>query len=630
MVSCARMGNPDGGWFDETPPKITGSSPEDMATGITGNKVIINFDEYIKLDNPTEKIVVSPPQLEAPEIKGQGKRIVVELKDTLKENTTYTIDFSDAISDNNEGNPLGNYTFSFSTGDYIDTLEVSGMVVNAENLEPVKGILVGLFTNTADSAFQTEPMLRVSRTDSRGRFVIRGIAEGSYRIYALQDMDGNYMLSQRAEMLAFTDDIITPSCKPDIRQDTIWADSLRIKDIQRVGYTHFFPDNIVLRAFNQEVKDRAFLKYERKNPDNFTLFFSYGSDELPSLRGLNFDDFGAFIIEPSLKNDTITYWLRDTTLVNQDTLRMEMTYMMTDTLGMLVSNTDTLEVLPKVSYEKRLKQQERDYEDWKKKQDRAKKKGARYDSIMPIKHLEPEYSIPNVLDPDKNIIIRMPSPIEHIDTGAIHLYVNRDSTWYRANCQLRESKDSPRTYELLGEWRPGLEYSLEIDSLAFTDIYFKSSNKMKKGFKVGNMEDYCSLMLNISGLPDSIIADMVVELLNAQDNAIKTVKTKNNGAEIYYIKPGTYYVRAFIDSNGNGVWDTGEYANHLQPEYVYYYPEKIECKGNWDLRLPWNVTARSVDNQKPSEIIKQKPEQEKKIKQQNLQRARKLGIPPPL
>ena len=103
------MGQPDGGWYDDDPPVVVGSSPEDRATNIKTKKITIYFDEFIKIDNPSEKVIVSPPQLETPEIKAAGKKIVVELKDTLKENTTYTIDFSDAISDNNEGNPMGNY-----------------------------------------------------------------------------------------------------------------------------------------------------------------------------------------------------------------------------------------------------------------------------------------------------------------------------------------------------------------------------------------------------------------------------------------------------------------------------------------------------------------------------------------
>ncbi|WP_273414286.1 Ig-like domain-containing protein, partial [Prevotella aurantiaca] len=326
VFSCARMGNPDGGWYDEEPPRILGTSPADGSNDVNSKKVTILFNEFITLNNPTEKVVVSPPQLETPEIKVSGKHITIELQDKLKENTTYTIDFSDAIADNNEGNPLGNYTYSFSTGNTIDTMEVAGYVLEAQNLEPVKGILVGLYSNLNDTAFQRQPMLRVARTDGSGRFIIKGVAKGDYRIYALQDVDGNYRFSQQSEKLAFTPEIIVPSSKPDVRQDTIWRDSLRISDIKRVPYTHFLPDDVVLSAFTEVQTNRYLLKSERKEADHFSLFFSYGNAELPKIKGLNFNEKNAFITEPSLNQDTITYWLRDTMLVNQDTLRMQLSY----------------------------------------------------------------------------------------------------------------------------------------------------------------------------------------------------------------------------------------------------------------------------------------------------------------
>lgn len=624
VCSCARMGQPDGGWYDETPPVIVRTAPADQSVNVSQRKINIYFDEFIKIENPTEKVVISPPQIEQAEIKASGKKIEVELKDSLKANTTYTIDFSDAITDNNEGNPLGNYTYTFSTGDHIDTLEVSGYVLDAKNLEPIKGILVGLYSNLSDTAFTTEPMLRVSRTDSRGRFVIRGIAAGDYHIYALQDADNNYIFNQKSECIAFSPDVITPSFRPDIRQDTLWRDSLHIDSIARVPYTRFLPDNIVLRAFTELQTNRYLIKTERAEPDRFSLYFSYGDSLLPEVRGLNFNSDSAFVVEATERLDTVTYWLRDTMLVNQDTLKVELKYMATDTLGVLRLQTDTVDMLAKVPYEKRLEQKADEYKEWKKKQDKAKKRGKEYETEMPEAMLEPKYDVASEPDPDKNITITMPVPLLSADTARMHLYSKHDTLWYRSPFVFRPKEGVSRTYEILGEWRPGIEYSLEIDSAAFVDIYGKASAAYKQGFKVKTEDSYATLMLDIAGMADTTI---VVQLLNSNDEPVKETATRNGRAEFFYVAPGTYFARMFIDSDVDGEWDTGDYAARRPAETTYYYPGKIECKEKWDLTLTWNPTSVPVERQKPATIVKQKPEQEKTIKKRNLERAKKLGIP---
>lgn len=627
LGSCAKMGQPDGGWYDETPPRIVGTTPQDKAVGVKSKKITIYFDEFIQIDNPTEKVVVSPPQMEAPEIKGAGKKIVVELKDTLKENTTYTVDFSDAISDNNEGNPLGNYTYSFSTSDHIDTLEVSGNVVNAEDLEPVKGILVGLYA-LADSMqtedpFLSKPMLRVSRTDSRGRFVVRGIAPGRYRVVALQDADGNYFFSQKSEMLAFSNDVIEPRFTDAVRQDTVWRDSLHIDSIRSIGYTRFLPDDIVLRAFTERQTDRYFLKAERTDARMFTLFFSGGDAKLPEVKGINFNSDGAFLTECTENKDTARFWLRDTLLVNQDTLRMQLTYMATDTLGKLVTTIDTLDVLAKTPYAKRLKEKARAYDEWKKTQEKAKKRGRNYLETMPAELLEPKYSVKSQPDPDQNIIIDMPVPLASVDTSKIHLYAKHDTLWYRSKFIFREKKAIPRRYEIIGEWRPDVEYSFEVDSTAFVDIYGNVCAAYKQGLKVKSEDEYGTLLMTING-SDSV--PRMAQLLDTGDRVVKTVKVENGNAEFFYITPGTYYMRMFRDVNGNGIWDTGDYASGLQAEQTSYYPEKIECKAKWDITLSWNPEARDAAHQKPYAITKQKADKDKTVKHRNAERARKMGI----
>ena len=631
LSACARMGNPDGGWFDEQPPRVVGSMPKEQSIGIGNKKITIFFDEYIKLDNPSEKVVISPPQLEQADIRTQGKRITVELKESLKPNTTYTVDFSDAISDNNEGNPMGNYTFTFSTGDHIDTLEVGGTVLEAENLEPIKGILVGLYDigdgssdfSATDTLLRSAPMQRVSRTDSRGRFHVKGVAPGRYRVFALQDADANYVWNAKSEKVAFLHTVVVPTSKPDIRQDTLWRDSLHIADIVQTGYTHFLPDDLVLRAFTEKQTDRYYIKSERTEANNFKIYFSYGHEKLPRIRPLDFDSTSTIIVEPTVNQDTITYWLADTALVNRDTLTVEMNYFANDTTGVLREHTDTLTLLSKQPYSRRLKQQQEAFEKWQKQQERRRKRGQPVQDSMPAPDLKMEYMVPSGLDPDHNLTFKSPTPLVKADTAAIHLYQKIDTLWYRAHYLFGEKPGYPRNYQLISEWQPGSEYSLEIDSAAFVDIYGTASRAYKQGFKVRSTDEYATVVITLSGMNGK---NAVVELLSQSDKPVKKTAAEGGVATFYYVKPGTYYMRMFVDENNNGLWDTGSYTELRQPEPCYYYPGKLECRAKWDLRQTWDPTAKPLDRQKPSEILQQKGEQQRKIRQRNADRARSMGV----
>ena len=641
FISCARMGNPDGGWYDDTPPYVVSASPADKGVKVKNRKISINFSEYIKIEDAQSKVIVSPPQIEQADIRAAGKRILIELKDSLKENTTYTIDFSDAISDNNENNPMGNYTYSFSTGDRIDTLEVSGYCLNAENLEPIKGILVGLYEaptsvqdstahsltgavgGASDSIFHKQPFLRVSRTNGSGQFTIKGVAPGKYNVYALQDADGDFLFNQKSEVVGFSHEVVEPTWKPDTRQDTIWTDSLHIADILRVPYTHFLPDDVTLLCFQEPQTDRFLLKAERKDPEKITLYFTYGSDSLPRIRGLNFSADSAFVLEASEHRDTLDYWLRDTLLINQDSLEMELTYLMTDTTGVLIEKTDTMLMIPKVGYEKRKKQENKEMEKWLKEQEKKKKRGEPYESVRAQQPLSPRLSASGQIDPLQIIYIEMPAPLARCDTAAIHLYSKIDSLWYNAPFVFRQT--GTRNYELQGEWREGVEYSLEVDSAAFESIYGLVSNSIKQGLKVKTTDDYSMLSVSISGIADSV--DVIMELLDQSDKVVRREKVGDNRqADFFYLKPGTYYIRAFEDWNRNGRWDTGCYDDDLQAEPVYYHHEEVECKQKWDVSRSWNVAAMPRYKQKPAKITKQKPDKAKQLKNRNLERAKEKGI----
>jgi len=622
IAGCARMGSPDGGWYDDTPPYVVSSTPEDGATFVETRRIVINFNEYIKLQDAQSKVIISPPQLEIPEIKEGGKRIIVELKDSLKQNTTYTIDFGDAISDNTEGNPMGNYAFTFSTGSRIDTLQVSGYVLSAENLEPVKDVLVGLYDDLSDTVFTSKPMTRISRTDSRGHFCIKGVAPGTYRAYALQDADENFSYSQKSEMLAFSHSQYEPSWKPDVRQDTVWRDSLHIANILRTPYTHFLPDDVTLLAFTPVQDSRYLLKTERKEPNRLDFYFTYGDSLPPRLRGLNFDADSAFVVEASSKNDTVFYWLRDTTLVNQDTLLVEAQYMMTDTTDLLISKTDTLEFLPKVPYEKRLKAKQKEVEDWLKAQEKKKKKGETYDSIMPREFLKLKMSPTGSIIPGGSVAFEAETPLGRVDTAGIHLYVKVDSTFQQMDYTFSWTPKDVRRFVLKADWKLNTEYSIELDSASVTDIYGLETYSSQQTLKVRNEEEFCTLTVNLSGVKDT---GVVVQLLSSSDAVVGQVRARQGKAVFRYLNPGKFFLRAFVDANGNNVWDTGDYYADRQPEAVYYYHEEMECKAKWSHTCDWNLTALPLYRQKPAAVVKQKPEKERKLRNRNLDRAKQLG-----
>lgn len=698
LMACANMGTPDGGPYDETPPKIVRTTPKFGATGSDATKIVIEFDEIVKIENAQEKVVVSPPQLEQPEIEASGRKVVVTLLDSLKPGMTYTIDFGDAIVDNNEGNPYGDYAFTFSTGERIDTFQVSGNVLDASNLEPIKNMLVGLYrvgddgdeaevAELHDSVFRTIPFERISRTDSRGHFVVKGLAPGKYRAFALNDQNQNFVYDQRSEMIAFSERILATSSKPDVRQDTIWHDSIHYDSIVPVPYTHYYPDDVVLMAFESAKQNLYKLKEERPIPQQFTIIFTAPCDTLPKLTGLNFDAEDAFIIDASQKKDTVNYWIRDSLIYNLDTLGIRIDYYGTDTLGNLAPTVDTLYLVSKLTKEKIAKQQKEKYEEWVKeckqktkeerrakknetkkdedeneqlpveqgelveltdsiqdaeqqlvtpveKEDNAekidedtssgkkKKKKKKDDDIeieippMPEEFMEFKTTNAQSLDPDKNIDFTFPEPLDSVDMSKIHFYNKVDSIITPARFLFRRVPGKVMTYRFYAEWEADSAYSLEIDTAAFVSIYGKRNEATKRNIKVKSLDSYSTLFVVLSNAP----ANSMVQLIDASDKPVKTVKAQDGKADFYFVNPGTYYMRLYDDANGNGEWDTGEYDDNLQPEQMYYYPEALTLKAQWEITQDWNPTAVPLPKQKPAKITKQKPDKEKSIKKKNFER----------
>ncbi len=608
--SCASIGTLEGGPVDEDPPMFLESKPQ---PGSFGNgklkRISIAFDEFIKLDKPNENVVISPPQRQQPEIKASGKRVIVKLADTMLLNTTYTIDFGDAIQDNNEGNPLEGFTFTFSTGDRLDTMAISGTVLNASDLEPVKGLSVGLYANLSDTAFTALPFERVGRTDSRGRFSIRGVAPGEYHIFALQDGDQNFYYSQPGEAVAFFDSLVVPAWERRTRFDTIWMDTITIDTILEVEYTHYLPDDVLLRSFKAKTFNRRLGRSERATAKEFTLNFTAPADTLPRLEGLNFDAADAFLVDmPTRRPDTLHYWIKDSMVYKVDTLKMRLTYFYTDTLNRLVPRTDTLKL---VSKERPKSEKELKKEQEKEEKERKRREEKGEPPLVETEFLKADVYCPSQMDVYDYITLTFTEPLSSYADTAIHLRHQVDSLWKDVPFRVERDSFSHEIYNIYPneDWEYGGSYTFAVDSTGFRGLYGLFTDKIKNDFKIKTPEEYGAIFFNIGGL-DTVPA--FVELLNEQDKVLRTVDVADGKADFYFLNPGKYGARLVADSNGNRQWDTGDYAKGLPPEPVYYYWQLLELKANFELTQTWNLKDRPLDQQKPSELKKQKPDEKKK------------------
>lgn len=596
MYSCANIGNPSGGPIDKTPPIFMRSNPTPNAVNVKDRKIEIFFDEIVTLKDPSTKIIVSPAQTEMPRMSALGRKVTVELVDSLLSNTTYTIDFSNSIQDNNEGNAIDNFAFAFSTGSVIDSMRVSGYVLDSRTLEPMQSVVVGLQSNLADSAFHKEKLQRVALTNDRGQFTIRNVSPGSYHIFALKDLDRDYKFGNPTEDIAFLDSIIVPSIGSREAADTVYNDLNEIDTIMRATRPAYFPNDILLSMFNEDRKSQYLANNLRVDSTRISLTFAAASDTLPSLSIVGRNDVPDqwYTLERSQTNDTLTYWIRPPHLVSADTLMVATTYLRTDTASNLSWGTDTLKFT------------------FQRQKAKKKKKNEETDSLEQIRFMELHPLANGTQEVYAPLLLQTGTPIERYSREAFHLQrkLQNDTTFYPAEIKsiaLCDSTLSRRDLMLKVDWEPGAAYTLAIDSLAMTDIYGLQTKPLKVDFNVRKMEEYGNIVFNIPAVRDSAI----VELLDGTDKVVLHTPVKNHRAELLNLLPGKYYARLFIDRNGNGKYDTGNYDMHLQPEETVYYPGAINLKKNWDVEQTWDIYATPIDKQKPEAIKKNKPERKK-------------------
>ena len=552
-AGCANRGiGPQGGPRDSIPPQPLRSEPENGALEFTGSKIDVTFNEYLQLNNISQNLLMSPPQQHAPEVKAHGKHLIVQFEDTLKPNTTYTLDFGPSVCDFTERTPLPNYVFAFSTGSVIDTLELSGHVYDSENLNPVKGITVGVYANLEDSAFVRLPFDRIGRSDSLGAFRIGNMQEGVYRLYAVNDVSRDYRLTA-GEALAYADETVTPA---------VHADSA-----------------LTLWLFRPQQQRLYMQRTQREKQHKIIIPFSATPDSMPQIRPLT--DSLSYYITYNTKRDTLTLWLTDSTSILQDSLFLEIRYRRTDSVYHLEWAMDTLRAIwraPRISAKMQqvlLKRQQNRKADLR---SNARTGFEIYDTLK----------------------IVSTTPLREFIADSMHLYERVDTILKPMAFKIAPTDTLPMQVCFLANLKPGKKYELHLDSAAIHDVYGAPNKVEKYTLQLKTPEDYSTLRVKLN----PYLANARIQLLNARDEVVRELPANPSGAFFRYLKPDVYYLRLYLDINGDERWTTGSWDDRRQPEPIYYFPAKLQTKPNWDFEEEWDYLAVPQIKAKPAELIK--------------------------
>ena len=627
-ASCASIGNPSGGPRDEDPPIFVRANPAPGSVNVNRQRIDIDFNEIVNVKDAFTKVVVSPPSKQAPRVSSSGRRVSVQFQDSLLENTTYTIDFGNSIEDNNEANKLPSFAYTFSTGPELDTLQISGIVLDAQNLEPQQGMLVGVYSNLSDTAFSTLPFERMAKTDDRGRFSILGLKPGEYRIFALNDLDNDYHRANPEEAMAFYDLLISPTTERVMTTDTVF--NLKNGEVDSVlsrERTRFLPNDILLRSYESDVKSQYLTKYERQDSTRLNFIFNTKADSIPVISAVGYEDLQDwYVVEKSAKNDSVTFWIKEKTLLGVDSLRIAAKYMRTDSTKNLSEFTDTLRFFYSRDLKNALanaaKEKEKALKEKEKAKEKALKDGVELTDSIDIE--EPPVPLGLKVTSSSSQEVYLPlffefdTPLERLVTNAFHLEVQVDTIWKEVEVPWKPQRvDSlnPRKFKIEYPWEYETQYRLTVDSLAATGIYGLQTDPLQTSFKTKAEDDYSSVIFDITNFTDTIPS--FIELLNASDSPVRREKVVNNKAVFKYLPAGKYYARIFEDHNGNGIYDTGNIDSIQQPDFAYYYPKVINVKKNWDKEETWDVFSTAVDLMKPYALLKNKPEADKKNRNNN-------------
>jgi hypothetical protein len=352
-----------------------------------------------------------------------------------------------------------------------------------------------------------------------------------------------------------------------------------VDSIRTVSKTMFLPNDLLLRHFKEDKKRQYFVKSERKQAQSFTLYFNTMLDKIPEIKPLNFNWDGKYLLQKNNTLDTLTYWLTDSMVWKVDTLEMAVSYLKTDSLFSLVPATDTVSVF------------------MRKARVNTKSKVTAEPKKEFYKFTNNVSSIFDVYQP---IILKFDAPLEHADLAKLNLVQKIDTTFKKLAYKWRQTDSTAMNFAVEYKWEPEKSYELRIDSAAFRSIYNLYTDKNTSQFKIRSLDEYSSVKMLLADY-DSLA---VLQILDAKDMVLSTKPASAKGTLFEYLKPGDYFMRMFIDANGNGKWDTGNLSTRTQPEEVFYYSKKMTLRANWEFEETWNHKEIPLLEQKPAELKK--------------------------
>lgn len=566
LFDCANVGSPSGGAKDTQAPKILKSEPNNLSINFTAKTIKIDFDEYVKLNKIGKKFITSPPLKEVPDIKIKNKSVIININNILEDSTTYTFNFNDAIVDVNEGNALNNFKYVFSTGDIIDTLKVSGKILNSFDLEPKKNVFVMLYKNLSDTMPLKQKPYYITKTDKNGNFELTNLAQNTYRIFALDDKNSNFVFDLPNESIAFIDSFIYPKVSINEKIDTVKIDSLDKDTVIISKEIDYSPKNINLKMFDEKHIKQYIVSNKRLSKEKIQLIFNSSLSNDIKIKQLANSKTSPFLINYNNTRDTVNVWITDSLVYNLDTLNLIIESEKTDSLENIYLVDDTIK-FPKPTYLKNGKQH--------------------FNNNFNKSLISSNLKDNSQFDIYKKITLIDNVPFLKTNFDRISLYEQKDTSFIKKVCKI--SIDSTNANKIIIDYnfKESTKYKLIVNDSSIINIYNNSNDSVTINFTTTKLTDYGLLKINFIAKKTS---NYIIQLLDSKKNVVQEKYIKENNSLVFsYLKPGKYNLKLIYDTNNNKIWDTGNYKKNIQPEKVIYFEKELDIRPNWDLEETWEI-----------------------------------------